>query len=439
MDTFFPAVMITYLAPFRQAFSQPGWPYFNGFIWALLVVEGRKCVTRLGRACFFLDRSLSSWERFLAEAQWDLPQVTATLIRLLRQEMGDALVYAGHYILALDTTYVAKVRGRMLGVQRWTEHSANPDRGEQVTGHQWALGGLLAWLGDRWQCFPVVARWVSGQQHPSHVVVTPEGHAHLMTFWEAVEAVVFQLAQGVTGTPVCVVVDAYFAKACFLNPMRERAIGVVTRLRHDAVGWDDPVYCGRGRRPNRGRHWKLADLWHQGARQTITAHVYGKSTDLVVVVRDIWLRDVAQKVRVVVLAGELRPILLACTELTWSAQQIVEVYAARFSLELTIRDLKGHFGFGNYQATTSGAILRFGQLCCVAWCVGRLLLRPQAASTWLMERPSAPVTETTESFAKLRRGLRRFVLTRVLFAKSAADADFEKLQQEFEPLFRLVA
>ena len=71
------------------------------------------------------------------------------------------------------------------------------------------------------------------------------------------------------------------------------------------------------------------------------------------VVRDVWLRDVSEKVRVVVVEGVKRPILLACTDQRMNAAQILELYAARFSLELAIRELKGFVGLGDYQSTTT--------------------------------------------------------------------------------------
>src|SRR4029453_7585732 len=48
------------------------------------------------------------------------------------------------------------------------------------------------------------------------------------------------------------------------------------------------------------------------------------------------------------------------------------IYGARFSIELTIRDSKQHFGLGDSQCTTTLAILRFVHLACVAFCVWRL-------------------------------------------------------------------
>jgi hypothetical protein len=439
MNHFFPEILLAYLLPFRQAFFQPGWQYFQGYIWALLVSGGRKCVTQIARTCFFVDRSLASWERFLAEQQWDMTHVMQSLVGLLQQELGETGKYAGRYVIGVDPTYIAKVKGRMAGVQRWREHSPNPDRQTQVTGHQWMLGGLLAKLGQQWRCFPVWSRLVSGKQNPSHFEVSPRGEVQPMVIWDTALAVVLQSQAMLTGAALCAVMDAYFAKACMFNALKEAGVTLMTRLRHDAVGWDDPVYCGRGRPPERGQKWRLADLWQVGSHETITAHLYGKLVEVSVVVRDVGVRDVTEKVRIVVVEGVKRPFLLACTDLTMTAQQILELYAARFSLELAIRDLKGFFGLGDYQATTTLAFCRFVLLSCVACCLGRLLLHHGHVEAWLSERTNAPVSETCSSFARLRRGLRGVVLKQFIFSKFPSDADCEKLQEEFRPLFQMAA
>ena len=439
MNDFFPEILVTYLLPFRQAFSQPGWRYFQGFIWAMLLSTGRKCMSQIGRTCFFVERSLSSWERFLAEQQWDMAQVMRALVGLLHRELGDGLKYAGRYVIGIDPTFVAKVKGRMLGVQKWRQSSENPDRGTQVIGHQWMLGGLLTKLGARWRCFPIWSRLVSGKQHPSHFVVSPEGQAHPMSIWETAIAMVSQAAAMLTGAPLCVVMDAYFAKACMFNPLLEMGVTLLTRLRHDAVGWDDPQYCGRGRPPERGKKLKLARLWKTEPHETVTAHLYGKLVEVPVVVRDVWLRDVSEKVRVVVVEGVKRPILLACTDLRMNAGQILELYAARFSLELAIRDLKGFLGLGDYQSTTTLAFCRFVLLSCVALCLGRLLLHGNHVDAWLEDLSGAPVKETGFSFARLRRGLRCFVLKQLIFSKFPSQAECEKVQDEWKPLFQIAA
>ena len=61
MENFFPEIWITYLLTFRQAFCKPTFGYFPGFILSLVIGKGRKCLTRLASACFFVDKSLSGW------------------------------------------------------------------------------------------------------------------------------------------------------------------------------------------------------------------------------------------------------------------------------------------------------------------------------------------------------------------------------------------
>jgi hypothetical protein len=402
------------LLPFSQAFSHPGWRYFQGFVWAMLLSTGRKYVSQIGRTCFFVERSLASWERFLAEQQWDMSQVMLVLVGLLQDELGQGLLYAGRDIMGIDPTFVTKAKGRMLGIQTWRQHPDNPDRGVQVVGHQWMLGGLLPKLGEQWRCFPLWFRLVSGKQHPSHFVVSASGQAHPMTIWETALSMILQASSMRTDSPVCVVMDAYFAKACTFNPLIKEGITLLTRLRHDAVGWDDPEYCGRGRPPKRGQKWKFAELWDSTPHETVTVHVYGKIGAVALGVRDVWLRDVSEKVRVVMAEGRQHPILLACTDLSLSAAQILELYAARFSLELAIRDLKGFVGFGDYQSTTTLAFCRFVLLSGVTLCLGRLLLHGKHVDAWLGDLSGAPVSETGFSFARLRRGLRCFVLKRLI-------------------------
>src|SRR5215471_8018472 len=54
----------------------------------LMVVEGRKCLTRLARCAFFHQRDLSSWERFLAQHRWSLRVVTERLSALVVTKLG---------------------------------------------------------------------------------------------------------------------------------------------------------------------------------------------------------------------------------------------------------------------------------------------------------------------------------------------------------------
>ncbi len=440
MQSFFPPPMLSLLQVFAPYFTAPSFIYFQAYIWALMVVEGRKCITRLAGCVFFHQRSLSSWERFLAEHRWSVTAVTARLIRLVVERLGEQLKVHGAYLLVKDTTLVAKSARRMFGVQKWHDHSGNADRGASLIGHHWNLVGLISAWGTRWLCWPLVMRLVPGHKGARQWLV---GDAvEPMTFWDAAIAAILEVTLQLGEAAVRVVADAYYAKAPFFQGLLAHGIHVISRLRKDAVGWDDPAPQPpgtRGRKPRYGRKWSLAALMtaETPARECLT--LYGKLTEVVFVVRDVWLRDVARKVRVVVLAGAKEPILLVSTDLSLSALQIIEIYGARFSIELTIRDLKQHFGLGDYQCTTTLAMLRFVHLACLALCLWRLALLNHLEAGWLhvtSSRVSLP--EAPLSFQRVRRALRAWVVRQVIFAKSAPGADLEKIERDHEPLLHML-
>ena len=311
MEIFFPAQTLSLLQVFAPCFTAPSFAYLQAYVWALMVVEGRKCMTRLARCAFFHPPDLSSWERFLAEHRWSLSAVTDRLVTLVVSKLGDTLQVHGAYLLGTDTTLVAKTAKRMLGVQKWKDHSDNADRGAYLIGHHWHLVGLISPWEARWLCWPLVMRLVPGLKGARQWIV---GEAvEPMSFWDAAIAAILEVTRCLGDASVRVVADAFYSKAPFLNGLLARGIQVISRLRKDAVGWDDPQPPPpgqRGPKPRYGYKWTLASLLSAvpPTRERLT--LYGKLTEVAFVVRDVWLRDVAQKVRVVVLEGAKDPLIL---------------------------------------------------------------------------------------------------------------------------------
>lgn len=439
MDTFFPTVLLTYLELFRQQFTSPSFAYFKSYIWAMIIVEGRKTVTNMAHACFFLDKHIASVERFLSDNRWDMSQVAKTLVHLLLKVLAERLSIYGALLLCVDTTFSAKASKKMIGVQRWKDHSGNPDRGKRIIGHQWAIVALVSSLANRFLSWPILTRMVSGKKNPSHYVYTPKG-LRQETFFDAVIAIALHAKSLIGDMSARLVADAQFASAVFINPLIAAKVHVITKWRVDGVGWDDPEpYSGVGRPRKYGRQWKLAELLESCTPQMVDINVYGKLSRVAVVVQDMWLRDIPQKVRVVVVEGISDPIILISTDLSLTAAQIIQIYSSRFSIEIAIRDLKQHFGFCDYQSTTTTSILRFVQLSCISSCLWRMMLLPENVSTWLSDTKPESISESEFSFARVRRGLKRFVIKRILFPNSASEAELRKVQQEYEPIFKIAA
>ena len=60
MNIFFPAQTLPLFQAFAPCFTAPGFVYFQSYVWALMVVEGRTCLTRLARCAFFHTSGISA-------------------------------------------------------------------------------------------------------------------------------------------------------------------------------------------------------------------------------------------------------------------------------------------------------------------------------------------------------------------------------------------
>jgi hypothetical protein len=270
-----------------------------------------------------------------------------------------------------------------------------------------------------------------------------------MNFWDAVCPLIAQLSTMLEHAPMRVVADAYFAKAPFINWMlgigESCPVHVITRMRKDAVGWDDPEpepplppgkkKLGRPRtKPRKGKQWKLADLLKSFPTECVTVFIYGKFRTFHVVTRDIWIRDVIQKVRVVVIQAAGEHIILLSTDLTLTARQIITLYSMRFAAELGIRDAKQHFGLGDYQCTSFVAMTRFVGLSLISLCLWRLTFLMDMDTEWLqVQEKTSPL-----SFNRIRRAVMRFTIQQI-FRNSACEANFHNSGDVPEEIFRLVA
>lgn len=139
-----PEILSSYLLLFRPHLTKPSFVYFSGYILSLLLTRGRKTMSRVAHTCFFVDRHLASWERFLAQNHWDPGALFGTLLESLQNKLTDSLQVHGAYLAVVDTLLIAKNGHKMIGLQSWKDHSDNADRGDRIRGHHWAMLGLIS-------------------------------------------------------------------------------------------------------------------------------------------------------------------------------------------------------------------------------------------------------------------------------------------------------
>jgi len=135
----------------------------------------------------------------------------------------------------------------------------------------------------------------------------------------------------------------------------------------------------RGRPRVYGRKTTLAAAFAKARFRRLHETLWGWHGVLQIAERVLVPRVLGRPCQVVcVRLGRRDPRYPLCTEGSLSAEQIVRLYAARFSIEITFRELTQRCGFGDYQLRTGRGIDAHVQLSQVACSLLYLLIFGQA-------------------------------------------------------------
>jgi hypothetical protein len=262
---------------------------------------------------------------------------------------------------------------------------------------------------------------------------TDKGTSMPVNFWHTAHASILQFTQWAGSLPVRVVADAYFSNKPFIKELITRAIPihVVTRLKSNAVAYDDPEIPKipkRGRPRKRGKKLSVNNLFKTEPKALLNVQLYGENVAIEAVVKDLWMLDLPKKVRVVVTKMGTRVNAFISTDLTLTAAQIIEIYGSRFSIEMAIRDMKQNLGLEDYQHQSLLPAIRFLHLSAIAYNVGRILLIKSTNIDWLkIENHEGDTPWTSNlSFKRLRSCLRRFSMGKLVLSNTALDAEVAK-------------
>lgn len=419
--------------------------YFIGYVWCLLTVYGRKTSRNIHGHCFFFRKDVSGWCRFLSEYKWDYNKVIERMYRWILEQFKDELIVNGAVQACYDTSLIAKSSKKILGIQKWNNHSGNPDAGEYLTGHHWGILGVVGKIKTRYITFLISFRLVTGKISNCQWKCTPDGQISPLKIWDVSHAQIFQLNKWIKqdNLGLRVVEDAYFANKPNIQPLIDEGINVITRLRTDGIGRFDPEpqrEKKRGPKPKYGKQIKVRDIWKTCEHEILKVSVYGKEQTKEVAVAELWVLKLSKKVKVVVFKGNNgKLIILISTDLSLSASQIIEIYGSRFSIEMAIRDIKQHLGFEDYQHHSLFPALRFLHIVGVTYNIGKAVLIKYAHCKWLNVSSDEGDTPWTSqlSFSKLKYALRRFALGKLVFVESAKQADFNNKELDKDAIMRM--
>jgi SRSO17 transposase len=354
------------LEPFRPLFTQPGYRYFCAFVRVLAHLDRRLWVTHVilaGR----VDRHFTSFYRFLREGAWSLPAVRHQLWTLCRQRCQGP---GGRWFEVVDDTVCPKWGKRFFGLG-WHHDPMNRQHPKKLShGHCFVcLAGLAEQSRDHF-----VALFVGCALYLQEKVC--QGKRTFATKLELAARLACELALP-PGQVLVVVADGAYARRAFVQALWVEGRHLVSRLRRDTVFYDLPPVRKKGKkgRPRKYGAKHKAREWAQTKQRwrEVTLRLYGKEVRLSIKSRVVIQRTLGVRIRLVAVQWEKRPVVfLFSTDTKLTAEEIVRVYCARFSIETGFRDAKQEFGLTTYQVRSERSIERLVHLCLWAQTLLRL-------------------------------------------------------------------
>jgi hypothetical protein len=304
--------------------------------------------------------------RFFTSARWDPDRLGLVLLKLI---VGWLVPARAPLLVAIDDTLFPRT-GRKVHAATWCCDSvASLTRADKVRtlrwGNNFVVAGTIVTLPflDRPCCLPILARlWVKGG---------PSKH-------QLARQIVDLIAATVPNRVVHVVADgAYMTRELSRHPPAN--ITLIGRLRANAALHERApnVYTYRGNRPG-GRPRLIGDrignpadlaTRHTDKAQEITVTRYGTTHTVTVVDHTcLWLGvRRTDPVRVITIrehhkssrrATPRSDYYLVTTDRTATAAEIIERYAARWSIEVTFAQAKHETGVGEARNRTRPAVER---------------------------------------------------------------------------------
>ena len=345
-----PASLARLLAVFGPLFTAPSFRTFSGLACGFLSQAGKRTVCGMlagaGLARIWPhDRA----HRFFAHARWnadDLGLAAAKLVVALLVPAGEPVV------VAIDDTLFRR-RGKKVWAASWFHDGSAPGPAKTGYGNTWVIAAVVVRL-------PAVRRPVAIPVLAKLVIKDTNSASRL---WLA-RRVAQMLAGALPGRHVRVVADSAYAGG-ELKKLPD-AVTWTTRLRKDAALHGlPPARTGRRGRPRtRGDRLPcLAKLAATTAFTLVTVTRYGKAAAVpAAAVTCLWPAVFGARPVTVVLIRDRSAagydLALVTTDTAATAAQVIERYAARWSIEVTIEDARQVFGAGQARNRTARAVER---------------------------------------------------------------------------------
>jgi len=335
-------------------------PSFDSFLTVIggWVFARRRTVTGMILAAGAVGaKHHSAYHRLFAAARWSLDQMGLAVFALMLPWLDNPI------LLGIDDTLARKRGLKVFGVGMHHDPLLST-RKTAITnwGHCWVILGVICKLpfcGDRWFCLPILFRLYVPKK-----TAQKKGLAYYTKPQLAVQMLRL-LCDRRENRRFHAVGDSTYGGKSVLCKLPDNC-GLTSRLAMDARLYDTPTprgkSCKGGRPRKRGTRLPTPKQILDGRCRRLTLDIYGRRDKSRVgecVARVYAAPDRPLKiVAVQPLTGGRKRQAFFSTCADDSAEQVLTRYAARWSLEVTNHDAKGHLGFEEPQNWTRQAVQR---------------------------------------------------------------------------------
>ncbi len=332
---------------FRTCFSRKasfGW--FVTIIVGFMVRSDMLGITSVIRDLALKPALYSSMGHFFRADSWEWEDIFIAWARTLSSHAPLKRI-AGRAVLVGDGVKRASDGRSMPCTKKMVQESESASKPSFIHGHLWGAVGISIGNASKIFCLPlsiqihegdgVISGWL-GDESVSHVVQMLRDGFRAARY---IGMSLFVLDRYFLTKPMLMEWEACSAQAPGL-------LHVITRAKRNCTAYEGPgPYKGRGRRPVHGPSVHLQDLFVTDSQsfQSARLQIYGVVRDVHFLSRTyLWGQGLYQPLQFVLVEYGQTQAILACTDLSMPAGDIIEAYACRFKIETMFREMKQQLG-----------------------------------------------------------------------------------------------
>lgn len=417
-------------------FTAPSFVTFQHILAGWIMCLDRHTVTGVLRASGAVGKKHhTSFHRFFRQAQWNLDAVGLCLLRLAVK----LLPADEHVVLAVDDT-LGRHTGKHIRAASMHHDPLLSTRTKAVFhwGHVWVVLAVVVRvpLWDKTFALPVLARLYRTEK------LCKKERRPFRKKTELAAEMIAVAAAALPARKIRVVGDNAYANRSVVRSLPGN-VDFIGRARPDAAlfALPRPQRMGRprvkGERvPSPAQRARGTDGWTR-----VKVRVYGRTVRVHVKVFDALWYSVGhgRLMRFAIIRGwpgHKEDDVLCSTDTTLRAEQIIEAYCLRWSLEVTFHEAKGRLGFEDPQNRTERAVERTAPMALVTYTLvvaWYLTDGHHSRAAQLLQLPW--YTKTVPAFSDMLATLRRETWSQRLLPSSASP---RARQKSLAPLLQAV-